>query len=118
MNCSASRVPSRAHEGQKTGTGILPPTGSTSKAYFWPQAQMILTGIMRSPEKRFLFGEQFVAVPERDAPRDDFAEIFVIVATEREGSPASEKLRRDFGFQNSLLRQTARADAAQFGAQF
>jgi hypothetical protein len=51
MICSASRVPSRPQAGQKTGTGILPPTGSTSKEYFWPQEQMIFTGIMPSPEK-------------------------------------------------------------------
>jgi hypothetical protein len=34
----AAAVPSAPQTGQFTGCGIRPLTGSTSKAYFWPQA--------------------------------------------------------------------------------
>src|SRR5579863_2933220 len=40
----AAGVPSAPHAGHFITYGIRPPTGSTSKAYFWPQAQRIFNG--------------------------------------------------------------------------
>jgi hypothetical protein len=42
----ASAVPSAPQTGHRIGDGMRPFSGYTSKAYFWPQLQTILTGTL------------------------------------------------------------------------
>src|SRR6202012_3044670 len=111
---SASPVPSRPHRGQDTGCGMRPFTDQTSKTYFWPQAQKILTVISTgSPEEGFLFAQQIVAVPERGAPGNDGAEFFVIVAAQGHGGPLVKRTGRNIGFQRLKLGNIAFPHPAQ-----
>jgi len=54
----AAAVPSAPQTGQATVHGMAPPTGSTSKEYFWPQPHWTLTSIIAAFQFKFWDAEK------------------------------------------------------------